>query len=161
MAAALAAAALPLAVPGAAQADSAFRVKQGQGLDACKAGQFCLYEHENYNASGPARVWIFVPVNSNGWDGWNFKGRPVADKGEAAVNNLAKYDVRLYDNWTEPESTDFILMHPLTKLPSLNNVSGRKIRHDGHYHDGRPKLTPYAATVNLNNRLGSVTATRD
>ncbi|MFH8572611.1 peptidase inhibitor family I36 protein [Streptomyces sp. NPDC017993] len=140
-------------------------VKQGQGLEACQAGQFCLYENENYNASGSARIWIFAPDAGKQWEGWNFNGLTVANRGRSAANNLAEHDVCLYDNWSEPQSTDCILMERGDRLPSLNNVSsgegGRKIEHNGTLHDGGPAPEPHGATVHMNNRLGSITTTKN
>ncbi|MET9466558.1 hypothetical protein ABZY44_17475 [Streptomyces sp. NPDC006544] len=159
--AALAAALLPIALAGPAGAATPhIKVKSGQGVRACPAETLCVYEHEQYNAAKPARIWLLA---RNARDAeqpqWNLKGHKAEKNGRSAFNNQGEWIATLREGHTLAESSAVVMMPRGAKLPSLNNVDaahgGRKVtqkraRSGGVHYDFRD------ATVNLNGRLGSV-----
>ncbi|MGW1769115.1 peptidase inhibitor family I36 protein [Streptomyces sp. NPDC002073] len=90
MAGALAAAVLPLTLTTSADAAADTPSKKGKGTGACPAQTLCVYEHKDYNASGPARIWLFA-ADGAAYREWNLKGRSAADKGRSAYNNLKEH----------------------------------------------------------------------
>ncbi|GGS39075.1 hypothetical protein Snoj_28640 [Streptomyces nojiriensis] len=158
----LAAAALPLALAGNSTAAPAptpeIRVKTAQGLDACPTAHLCLYEHEQYNASGPARIWLFGNNGAADQVEYNLKDRQPAHKGRSAFDNTKLYTVTLRNEWTIQESGDIIALAPGEKLPSLDVTSewgGRlasysRTEQGTYLYDYRPQA------VNLNDHVGSL-----
>ncbi|MFF1496591.1 peptidase inhibitor family I36 protein [Streptomyces sp. NPDC058304] len=160
----LAAAALPLTLPGSSTAAPApapeIRVKTAQGLDACPTAHLCLYEHEQYNASGPARIWLFGNNGAADKVEYNLDGRQPAHKGRSAYNNTKLYTVQLRDQWTIEESTDIIQLAAGHKLASLNvtgdNGGARLASTTPTKPEGTYLYEYKPQAVNLNDHVGSV-----
>jgi hypothetical protein len=149
---------LALSVASPAEAEDTVKVKTGKGLDACPATNFCLYEHGNYNGSGPAKVWLFH--TSNAYSEFSLKGRDAADKGRSAYNHTGKTSV-ISDQWTLGGSKGFVQMRAGAKLPSLNGLgpnegAGVYVTSQntmvGHtYHDAK-----YAKSLDLNDHARAI-----
>ncbi|MFD4523929.1 peptidase inhibitor family I36 protein [Streptomyces sp. NPDC058470] len=164
LAAVLAAAALPLALPGNSTAAPAptpeILVKTAQGLAACPTAHLCLYEHEQYNASGPARIWLFGNNGDARQVEYNLDGRPPARKGRSAYNNTKLYLVNLRDQWTLNQSTDLISISPGRKLANLSDVTedngGRRLISHTTTAQGEDVYKFEHASVRMNDRAGSI-----
>ncbi|AZM93901.1 peptidase inhibitor family I36 protein [Streptomyces sp. W1SF4] len=160
----LAAAALPLALAGNSTAAPAaaptpeIRVKTAQGLDACPTAHLCLYEHEQYNASGPARIWLFGNNGAAEQVEYNLKDRQPAHKGRSAFNNTKAYTVTLRNEWTIQESADVIALAPAEKLPSLDVTSewGGRLASYSRTEQGTYRYDYKPQAVNLNDHVGSL-----
>ncbi|MFZ3500025.1 peptidase inhibitor family I36 protein [Streptomyces sp. 5.8] len=158
----LAAAALPLVLPGSSAAAPAptpeIRVKTGQGLAACPTAHLCLYENDQYNASGPARVWLFGNNGAAEKVEYNLKGRQPAHKGRSAYNNTKLYTASLRDQWTVEESTDIIALDPGERLPSLDvtDANGGRLASYDRTDQGTYLYNYKPQAVNLNDHVGSL-----
>ncbi|GLX34258.1 hypothetical protein Sros01_03310 [Streptomyces roseochromogenus] len=158
----LAAAALPLALAGNSTAAPApapeIRVKTAQGLDACPTAHLCLYEHERYNASGPARIWLFGNNGAADQVEYNLKDRQPAHKGRSAYNNTKLYTVTLRNEWTIQESGDIIALAPGEKLPSLDVTSewGGRLASYSRTEQGTYLYNYKPQAVNLDDHVGSL-----
>ncbi|MEU8952698.1 peptidase inhibitor family I36 protein [Streptomyces sp. NPDC048518] len=141
-----------------AVAEDTATVKTAKGAGACPAAHFCLYEHVNYNAAGPAKIWLFRTTDA--YAEFNLKNRQSANKGRSAYNRTGKTAV-IFDQWTPGASKSFVQMNPGAKLPSLNNlgpdegagvyVTSQNSMVEHTYHDAK-----YAKSLNLNDRARAI-----
>lgn len=159
----LAAAALPLAgsstaAPAAPASTPEIRVKTAQGLDVCPTAHLCLYENEQYNASGPARIWLFGNNGAAEQVEYNLKDRQPAHKGRSAFNNTKLYTATLRNEWTIQESSNIIALAPGEKLPSLDvtNEWGGRLASYSKTDQGTYLYNYDHQAVNLNDHVGSV-----
>ncbi|WP_030556953.1 peptidase inhibitor family I36 protein [Streptomyces exfoliatus] len=144
--------------PAAPAPTPEIRVKTAQGLDACPTAHLCLYEHAQYNASGPARIWLFGNNGAAEKVEYNLEGRQPDHKGRSAFNNTKLYTATLRSEWTIQESADIIALAPGEKLPSLNVTKewGGRLASYSKTGQGTYVYNYEPQAVNLNDHVGSV-----